>query len=402
MKIGFLLVLPLLMYAKSYLISSLPLPKTYIQDLEVYPCDETCLQNYVKRGQIFSFLATVENRTLQSEYLNESKLIYTSLFNLGYETSAKEFKVAMLLPYKKIRRYAYSTVNAVLAYMLTKNRTFELKSYQIDDETPESLQKAFQEIMEDKFTYVIAPVTLKGAQNIVSLSPSLIIHIPTINHSRLESASPNIFFGGIDYNAQIDTLMQYAASPLVVFSDDSSLGHELKEYAVSSYLHVNDNENKKIYNYTVKTNQTNIRSFLKGNRKIEFGSYLLDTPVVKTGMILSQVTLYDNNVTNVLSTQINYNPLILTMTQYRDRKKMIIANSITNSNNILSETNALFGNDIEYDWINYTTTVGADYFYYLSTSDEREYNATIQNNQFMYSIELIKPTYSRFVNYETY
>ena len=55
---------------------------------------------------------------------------------------------------------------------------------------------------------------------------------------------------------------------------------------------------------------------------------------------MSQLTLYDTNATNVLSTQINYDPLVLSMTQYEDRKNMIIANSITQNNNILIETNS--------------------------------------------------------------
>ena len=81
---------------------------------------------------------------------------------------------------------------------------------------------------------------------------------------------------------------------------------------------------------------------------------------------MSQLTLYDANATNILSTQINYDPLLFSMTQYKDRKTMIIANSITSQNNVFIETNSLLGNDIVYDWINYTTTIGVDYFMHAS------------------------------------
>ncbi len=116
-------------------------------------------------------------------------------------------------------------------------------------------------------------------------------------------------------------------------------------------------------------------------------------------MIMSQLTLYDTNATNVLSTQINYDPLILSMTQYEDRKNMIIANSITQNNNILIETNSLLGNDIVYDWINYTTTVGVDYFFSLATREDREYDIALQDNQMIYPIELLSPSRYRFVKH---
>ncbi|MDQ7068859.1 MAG: hypothetical protein Q9M40_13340 [Sulfurimonas sp.] len=114
---------------------------------------------------------------------------------------------------------------------------------------------------------------------------------------------------------------------------------------------------------------------------------------------MSQLTLYDTNATNILSTQINYDPLLLSMTQYSDRKDMVVANSITEHNNVLIETNALLGNDIVYDWINYTTTIGVDYFYSLITDEERIYKAQIQNNQVVYEIELLQPSYSKFKKY---
>ena len=114
---------------------------------------------------------------------------------------------------------------------------------------------------------------------------------------------------------------------------------------------------------------------------------------------MSQLTLYDVNATNILSTQINYDPLILSMTQYEDRKNMIIANSITQNNNILIETNSLLGNDIVYDWINYTTTVGVDYFFSLATKKDREYDIVLENNQMIYQIELLNPARYRFVKY---
>ena len=117
---------------------------------------------------------------------------------------------------------------------------------------------------------------------------------------------------------------------------------------------------------------------------------------------MSQLTLYDINVTNILSTQINYDPLILSITQAKDRNNMIIANSIEKNNNVLIEANMLLNNDIVYDWINYSTTVGSDYFFHLITHDKREYELAMQDNQIIYPISLVQPSYSRFVPFIRY
>jgi len=161
----------------------------------------------------------------------------------------------------------------------------------------------------------------------------------------------------------------------------------------------NPTQEKKVFKYFISRRTTNLEKYLKKNEDIVNASFFVNTPIIKTGMILSQLTLYDANATNILSTQINYDPLLLSMTQYSDRKNMIVANSITQDNNVLIETNSLLGNDIVYDWINYTTTVGIDYFYAQITGEDREYNINVSDNQMVYDIELLRPGISRFFKY---
>jgi hypothetical protein len=158
-------------------------------------------------------------------------------------------------------------------------------------------------------------------------------------------------------------------------------------------------EEKNVVIFHVSRRTTNLEYYLKENEDIIDGSFFINTPIIKTGMVMSQLTLYDTNTTNILSTQINYNPLLLSMTQYVDRKNMVVANSLTQHNNVLIETNAILGNDITYDWINYTTTVGVDYFYGLITDDERTYTTTMQDNQMIYDVELLQPSKSKFIKY---
>ena len=436
-KILFLL-LPTFILAQSFMLSNIPLPKTYIQDLDPYECDEVCMQDYLDNGQVFSFLAHAYKK-LENNTQNEARVMFVSIFNLGSFNSGATIKIALLLPYNKIGKYAASTTNATFAYMMTKSHPFMLKSYKIENESTQEIQKTLQEIHQDGFNYVIAPLTKKGTQNIINLNPNINIYFPTIHKKDINTSSSTLYFGAIDYEKQSNLLLKEALSPLVIFSDKSVTGRKLAYYQEAEYLHptvikeeslfeqnsssffgdvisvfsqveeVEDNEepldidkiqeDRTVLKYFLSRKTTNLERYLKEKEEILQGSFLINTPIIKSGMIMSQLTLYDVNATNVLSTQINYDPLILSMTQYIDRKDMVIANSITQHNNILTETNSLLSNDIVYDWINYTTTIGVDYFYSLISSEDRIFDAKIIDNQMVYSIELLQPSHSKFIQY---
>jgi hypothetical protein len=432
MKKLLILITPVIIIAQSFMISNIPLPKTYIQNLDPYECDESCMREYLDKDMIFSFLAHA-NKKLIDKDLDEARAINISILNIGSYNAGAKLKIALLLPYKKIGKYASSTTNATFAYLMTKSHAFMLKSYKVESEDLQELQNALIDIEEDGFEYVIAPLTKKGVENIISINPDLNVYFPTINKKDVNSSSIFLYFGGIDYISQSNLLLKESVSTLVIFSDKSQTGNKLALYQEGAFLNMtyedendslkNENEfsafanvfeedspiqnddlnstqvEKKVIKYFLSRRTTNLEKYLKDNENIINGSFFINTPVVKSGMVMSQLTLYDTNATNILSTQINYDPLLLSMTQYIDRKNMIVANSITEQNNVLIETNSLLGNDIVYDWINYTTTVGVDYFYKLITGEEKEYNIDIVDNQMIYKIELLKPSKSKFIKY---
>jgi len=401
-KLLFLLI-PLIAFSQSFLISEIPIPKTYIQNLDPYPCEERCLQEYIDNDMIFSFLANAKKK-LPNKQQDEIRMMNISILNLDTNIISSDLKIAILLPYKKIGRYATTTTNSAFAYLITKNHNFELKSYKIENETKEDINKAIQQIKNDGFGYVVAPLTHDGATTLIDINPDVYVYIPTVNKRDINSSSEYIYYGGIDYKAQSDILLKEATSPLVIFHDRSKIGTNLSNYEKESFIKIQNDQNitqqnNKIVEFSIPRRITNLKRQLQDNENIVEGSFFLNTPIVKSGMIMSQITLYDLNATNILSTQINYDPLLLSMTQYNDRKDMIVANSITKQNNVLIESNSLLGNDIVYDWINYTTTIGVDYFFSMMTNQQRQYNIEIKDNQMQYDIELLRPSLSRFVKY---
>jgi len=436
MKKLLILLLPVVIFAQSFMISNIPLPKSYIQNLDPYECTQECLKEYLQNDMIFSFLAHAKQK-LDDQKLDEARSMNIAILNIGAFNAGGKLKIAILLPYKKIGKYASSTVNASFSYLMTKSNPFSLKSYRIESENRADIEDAIKKIEQDGFNYVIAPLTKEGTTNLISLNPTLNIYFPTINKNDINTTSTYLF-GGIDYKEQSKLLLQEAVTPLIIFSDKSQTGKKLALYQEKEFLHptksieqtveeegifgsffnsssANDmvkkqNEtitlqeddnlsNRKVIKYFISRRSTNLERYLKENEDIINGSFFINTPIIKTGMIMSQLTLYDTNATNVLSTQINYNPLLLSMTQYIDREKMIVANSIIQNNSVVVEINSLLGNDIEYDWINYSTTIGVDYFYSQITGEERDYNIPIKNNQILYKIELLHPGRTKFLPY---
>lgn len=403
------------LFAKNYQQpSAIPLPDISVQDLDPYPCDAKCQQNYLKKGFIFSYLAhqdtDTQTKMLKTERIssvvatNSEQKPQDKIYELATQEQKRELKahsstkirLALLLPHKTIGRYAISTTNASFAYLIERGSSFELKSYKIENQSHGEIQKALDAIQADGFKYVIAPVTQAGEKIIAQINPELSIYFPTINKKDTQASSSNFYYGAIDYRAQIDILLKEAHPKLVIFCDESEVGRQLCAYEEATFKQTSGSNATK---YVIAQQTANLDKEIKNNPRLQGSSVFLNTPVVKSGMVMSQLTLFDAKVTNILSAQANYNPLLLSMTQYRDRKDMIIANSITQNNDALIETNSVLENDIVYDWINYTTTIGVDYFASIISGDKRTYDIQIQGNQMIYPIVLFKPEASRFIQY---
>lgn len=366
----FTLLLPIALFSESSLTSNIPLPKTDVQNLDPTLPESTNVE-------------------------------YPSALEAKPAASDGKLRIALLIPYSKIGRYATSTTNASFAYLMSKNRPFELKSYKIEDESYDEIFKTLKKIQADGFSYIIAPLTQSGEKIVSKINPQINIYFPTINKKDTQTTSKYLYYGGIDYRAQSDLLLKESVSPLVIFYDKSEIGEQLSNYQEYKFKQDNATTRNNVVKFSIPQQITSLEDKLKDNPRISGGSFFVNTPIVKSGMIMSQLTLYNTNATNVLSTQTNYNPLLLSMTQYQDRKNMIIANSITQNNDELIETNSLLGNDIVYEWINYTTTVGIDYFSYIIGGTKREYNIENVNNQMVYPIVLLEPSVSRFIPYKS-
>ncbi len=385
------LFLPIFLSAKSLYLSDLPLPVTEIINLQIKSCDKECLDNYLKTGDVFFFVSNFNpKKVADSNLTNYYEELKTKL-NIMNITSNKKVKLALLVPKNIIGRYAISTANSILAYLLSKNIDFQLELFDSKDESLEHIKKSVDDIEQSGYRFVIAPLTALGAKNLLLTNSNLTFYIPTVNKNDIKTELPNYLFGGIDYQKQIDKLMLFTNDKIAVFSDESSIGYKLLSYIENSSKHI-------VYKKIIPQKTTKFRPFLRRNRRLNESSIFLNTPLVKTSLLASQFRFYKISPYALFSTQISYNPLLLSLTQYQDRKRFYIANSIGHIDDKLEVINRLLDNNIKFDWINFSTSIGTDYIYtfYFGEQPERTFSENIVNNQVNYSISIVKPTKSKF------
>lgn len=399
-KILLILTLSVLVFAKSDKLSSVPLPDMVFISIEPGSCDNGCLEDLYEDEQYFSFLANY-NANRADEKIADEYGNLASLFNLTgqnfvsgelqmgeliyNEKESGYAKLAILVPQKVIRRYSMTTVNSIVAYLLARNSAFDIEVFNCEVESPESINNALYQIRQKGYKVIIAPVTPTGASILAQSVNDMLVFIPTTNHTEVPEARENILFGGIDYNEQIQVLSSFANDKIAVFSDGSTLGTKLDWIVRANFPNI-------VYEKQLPNKKLNLKYVLKGNSALTNASIFVNMPLVKTSLLASQLRAYDIPINSLLSTQINYHPMLLSMSQPADREKLYMANAIQNSPLLIRETNSIFGHSIVYDWVNYASSVGLDYLFthYFTDGNKPMFQERIDANQVKYSTRIMK------------
>lgn len=396
MKILLSVFLPLVfLFAKSDKISPIALPSTVFINLSPKKCDSSCLKNFIVQERYFSFLALYDNAQ-EDEYILNRYNELSALFSISsslpsFETSGNLVKVAVLVPQKRIRRYAITTVNSIIAYLFARNNDFEIEVFNSVDESEESLSRELDNIRRREFQFVIAPLTPQGASFVARNAEGLLVYIPTIHSSLVQGSPNNIIYGGISYQEQIQKLANFANQKVALFSDGSLLGEQLNSMVEGEFLQI-------AYKNQLTSQKLNLSPMLKGNYTLQGSSIFLNMPLVKSSLLASQLRAFEIYPHALLSTQINYHPMLINLTQYLDRKKLYLANSIQETPYQLSATNSIFGHSIAYDWVNYATNIGIDFLYthYFNQDRQAIFKENMQGNQVHYTTRIMKSGPSGF------
>jgi len=290
--------------------------------------------------------------------------------------------IAIIFSSKIIGRYAINATNSVMNYLISKDKNFNLKAYDMANEEIGQIQNAFDKAHSQNITKVIALLTNNGASNLPQIQniDSFRVYLPLIKKDNLSLSLKSVYYGSIDYSKQFDKLFEFANPKIIEFFDNSNMGHKLSQLVKTKNINL-------LYSKEIGGNNKEYFDYLKRRvNKINNASLIINMPVVKSSIMLSQINANEIVLSNILSTQLNYTPSLFALTQTEDRQNMIIANSIGEIDDKLIEYNLILENDIVYNWVNYATIVGTQY---LIDGDISSFKGVaMEENQIIYDTNL--------------
>lgn len=299
------------------------------------------------------------------------------------DTTKVKMKVAFIYPSNLVSKYAKSSIGTISGYLSHQNSDYELLVIDTQNESSAKISSAFEEVRNANITNVIALFTPNAVGTLNSVvSSDVKVYLPLIEKNEVNSNSDSLIFGSISYDEQIKKLIDYSSGNNVMFYQDTYLGSKLRKSYESL---VYDARLKR----EIKKSENNFKGIVTGSG-LANSTLFLNTDIVKSSLILSQMRSYDVYPKVIFSTQVGYDPLLMTLTQEKDRERLIVANSIDVVDKELRDEIATLGGNIQYEWVDYSTLVGINYLYYGKNSNLIP--TKIENNQVMYKPKLFKST----------
>lgn len=293
------------------------------------------------------------------------------------------FKVAFIYPSKVVGKYAKTAMNTMLGYFEYKKINYDIKVFDSLNEDPINVNNAFSEIRDSGFNKVIALFSPKAVDTVhLADTYDLDVYLPLTNKNDVFSINDNFIYGGISYDEQISRLLAYSNVKNSMFYQDSFLGKKLK------FKYENMVDDIKIVK-EVKKKRNNFKNLVDDERLNE-NTIFLNTGIVKTSILLSQLRAYEIEPRVVLSTQLNYNSKLIALTQEKDRLNFIVANSIDHVDSALLDTLTSYGSDVVYNWVDYSTLVGINYLY--DSNETLLISTVVNDNEVVYVPKLFKST----------
>jgi len=334
-------------------------------------------KEYIAKKDIVDETQDVTNNNLQNE---STDLVE----NVEIKVADDVYRIALVFPSKIVGKYAKDVINTTMAYMLHNKIKFQFEVFDSIRQNEFDISKTFDQITKRKFDNVIVLYTQDALDALVKVKniEEFSLYLPLVNINDSNYNLDNIVYGGIDYEQQINKLLLLSNKRNSIFYSNTKLGVKLKNYVTQS--------NQLVKVSTKIDNNRNVFKKIVTNRALKNSSLFLNTSIIKSSIILSQLRAHGTVPYKILSTQLNYTPLVVSLTQYPDRKNFVIANSISKTDYKLQESLYLLDADIEYNWVNYSALIGMDFLFNKNKSIF--FPSKIQNNQVTYNVDLFRNT----------
>jgi len=314
---------------------------------------------------------STETIPVEKEFISDN-IIDSDDFNLN---------IAIILDKNKFFHFIPNLLKSMNAYLLNKGINYHIKVFDKEANLDEITQK---------YRYIFLFLTNSDEIKTILNYQDNYFFIPTLNINQFGNSDlpDNLFFGGIDYREQVEKLNQFISGYTIIIYNES----DLLKY-ITTIQEVELIQPHKILKYP-------IRNFEQFNDTFVY----LNTSIVNTAQILSDFTYHKTKIDAVLSTQINFSPLLFSLTNYDDTKNLIIANSILNINPIIEDNNKNLDTDIDFNWLNYTSSVLLNVAYNLEIGENKhfinDFNLYLYFNQVDYSTNLYKIYKKGFIKIE--
>ncbi|MDK2064294.1 hypothetical protein [Aliarcobacter butzleri] len=303
--------------------------------------------------------------------------------NINIDETRANVKLAFVYPSTLVSKYAKSSLSTISGYLSYKQANYNLIVVDSKNESYENINNAFSKLKEEGVTKIIALFTPNALNNLNKIvTDDFKVYLPLIEKKDSLENNDNLIFGSISYDDQLKKLSYYSNGKNSTFYQETYLGTKLK----NSYDFVIGNSNLR---KEISNDEKNFKNIVNDSR-LRNSSLFLNTDLVKSSLILSQMTVYEINPNTILATQILFDPMLMVLTQERDRQNLIIANSIGDVDSKLKDEIATVGGNITFEWVDYSTLVGTNYLF--SNGNSSLISTKIENNQAVYTPRLFKST----------
>src|SRR5574344_615111 len=360
----------------------LKMPNQNVPVKKVEEDKKTVVEEFISNDSVIQE-EIINNNGSKNEITQEenSEVLASSEPEIKFDSTKANLKIAFVYPSSLVSKYAKNSINTVAAYLTFLNANYDLVVIDSQNESMDSINRAFEKVKEKELTKVIALFTPNAINSLNSVAlDDIMVYLPLIE------TKDSLIFGSISYEDQLKKLSYYSDGPNVLFYQDTYLGNKLR----------NSYENTISYTTArkeIRKDETNFRSLVVDSR-LRNSSIFLNVDIVKSSLIMSQLRANDMYPKFISSTQINFDPILMTLTQDKDRERLVLANSIDKRDPKLRDEIVNFVGNINFEWVDYSTLVGISYL----VNGNSSYIATkIVENQAVYNPRLFKSTEYGFV-----
>ncbi len=329
-------------------------------------------ENKTKTDTSSSQIPSYENDETNESYVSrETNATYEEVFINTIKTVKPSLDIAVVIDKKLFKPYLSSIINSLNSYLIYKNVEFNLNIYDVNE-----IQKALEHKNIIFYTYNTNTLNELSQYNNN-------FYFPMINKYDTDINNTNFYFGGIDYKSQINKLNSLITQNNVIAINDATLTSQ-KLYAMETeFFNVKAYAYRRIY-YNILNN-----------------SYVfLNTSPQKSVRILANIYYKNIKPKLILSTQINFTPVLIAISQSEALKKLIIANSIINPPLELVDINKLLLSDIKFNWLNYSASILCNNIYNkFSGGDEylmNDFSVYMYDNQINFKTKLYQVVFKAF------